>query len=162
MVFLTQLPPLLLLLSTCLALAKGLNLTLSVPSYIPTLPPSTSAYLTTFNRSLSSLVTRSNLFIFSDLTPWPEDTQKTTSYLLDIACRDYDFASYGVDVKKSEVDGVVAEVYRVVRGGVEIGRDGERVKITENRGENTLPSVGAVELKVLKVRDYYEARSGCA
>lgn len=73
------------------------------------------------------------------------------SYLLDIVCKDYDFLGYGVDVvdaKGEEEDRPVVEVYRVGRGGVEMG---ERVKVGE----------GGVEVRVLRAREYYEARSGC-
>ena len=62
---------------------------------------------------------------------------------------------YGVDVvvdaKKGEEEGdrpVVVEVYRVGRGGVEMG---ERIRVGE----------GGVEVRVLRAREYYEARSGC-
>ena len=72
------------------------------------------------------------------------------SYLLDIVCKDYDFVGYGVDIvdAKGEDDRPVVEVYRVARGGVEMG---ERVKVGE----------GGVEVRVLRAREYYEARSGC-
>jgi len=66
------------------------------------------------------------------------------SYLLDVACKDYDFASYGVDVWGSGK----TEIFRVGRGGVEIG---ERATVGE----------GPVGLRVLKGREYYEARQGC-
>ena len=71
-------------------------------------------------------------------------TTATISYLLDIACRDYDFMSYGVDVRS---DGVV-QVYRVSRGGIVTG---EKVTVGEE----------PVEVRVLRSREYYEARAGC-
>ncbi len=58
---------------------------------------------------------------------------------------------YGVDIvdaKGEEEARPVVEVYRVGRGGVEMG---ERVKVGE----------GGVEVRVLRAREYYEARSGC-
>ena len=62
---------------------------------------------------------------------------------------------YGVDVvvdaKKGEEEEdrpVVVEVFRAGRGGVEMG---ERVRVGE----------GGVEVRVLRAREYYEARSGC-
>lgn len=77
------------------------------------------------------------------------------SYLLDIVSKDYDFLGYGVDVSVDKKgDGgeddrpVVMEVYRVGRGAVEMG---ERVRVGE----------GGVEVRVLRAREYYEARSGC-
>ena len=66
-------------------------------------------------------------------------------------CKDYDFLGYGVDIvdaKGEAEDRPVVEVYRVGRGGVEMG---ERVKVGE----------GGVEVRVLRAREYYEARSGC-
>lgn len=66
------------------------------------------------------------------------------SYLLDIACRDYDFLSYGVDVGS---DGAVL-VYRVGRGGMVVG---EKVRVGEE----------PVEVRVLRGREYYEGRAGC-
>lgn len=83
---------------------------------------------------------RNNSFVFKNL-PTPS---ASVSYLLDIACRDYDFVSYGVDV---DVDGVV-EVYRIGRGGAEMGK---RVVVGE----------GPVEVKVVKGREFYQARVGC-
>ena len=58
---------------------------------------------------------------------------------------------YGVDVvdaKGEAEDRPVVEVYRVGWGGVDTG---ERVKVGE----------GGVEVRVLRAREYYEARSGC-
>lgn len=52
--------------------------------------------------------------------------------------------SYGVDVKS---DGVV-QVYRVSRGGIVTG---EKVTVGEE----------AVEVRVLRSREFYEARAGC-
>lgn len=107
-------------------------------------------------------MTRKNTFVFRNLpSPSPSDSTScsdvsspatseaagtigTVSYLLDIACRDYDFLSYGVDVKS---DGAVL-VYRVSRGGIAVG---EKVMVGEE----------PVEVRVLRSRDYYEARAGC-
>ena len=64
---------------------------------------------------------------------------------------------YGVDVvvdkkgngeEEEEDRPVVVEVYRGGRGGMEMG---ERVRVGE----------GGVEVRVLRAREYYEARSGC-
>ncbi|CAF9934792.1 MAG: hypothetical protein ALECFALPRED_006092 [Alectoria fallacina] len=134
--------------------AATLTLTLSVPPHIPALPPSTTAILTTHGQRIKAPVTRRNTFVFRNLTS-PEDpasldaaagtttTTATISYLLDIACRDYDFMSYGVDVRS---DGVV-QVYRVSRGGIVTG---EKVTVGEE----------PVEVRVLRSREYYEARAG--
>ena len=123
------------------------SLTLRVPANIPALPPTTRAILTTTNRTLKAPVTRSNTFTLTDILPRSQSTtgeDNTVSYLLDIACRDYDFMSYGVDVKS---DGKV-EVYKVQRGGIEIG------------GRETVGEEG-FEVRVLRVREYYEERAGC-
>ncbi len=148
--------PLVLLLAFVTALTApfvhAATLTLQVPPQIPALPPSTRAYLTTTNSTLSAPVTRTNSFVFRDLSSTSTDpkssasatTTTTTSYLLNIACRDFDFASYGVDIKS---DGAV-EVYRVGGGGWE---QGGRVAVGN----------GPLELRVLRARDFYDKRGGC-
>ena len=134
--------------------ALCVSLTLQVPHNIPTLPPSTTAYLTALNSTLHTPITRTNAFIFHDIssiysrhTDAPTSSSAATStkaYLLDIACRDYDFASYGVDIKSN---GIV-EIYRVGRGGIV---QGEKVAVGD----------GPIELRVLKAREFYEKRGGC-
>ena len=142
---------LLALILPILATTSSPPLILRVPPHISALPPNTHAILTTKNHTLKAPVTRANTFTFTGnlIPPYPspstgENTKTKVSYLLDIACRDYDFMSYGLDV---EEDGNT-EIYRVARGGAEIG--GREVV-----GE------GGVELRVLRVRDYYEQRPGC-
>ncbi|KAF6220058.1 hypothetical protein HO133_003883 [Letharia lupina] len=140
-----------LLVSLLPTLISAATLTLSVPPHIPALPPSTSAILTTHGQRIKVPVTRSNTFVFRNLTsPSTSDPASSgsergisVSYLLDIACRDYDFLSYGVDVKS----GGVVQVYRVSRGGIVTG---EKVTVGEE----------PVEVRVLRGRDYYEARAG--
>lgn len=134
--------------------ALCVSLTLQVPHNIPALPPSTTAYLTALNSTLHTPITRTNTFIFRDLSSFytphtdaPTSSSAATStkaYLLDIACRDYDFASYGVDIKSN---GIV-EIYRVGRGGIV---QGEKVAVGD----------GPIELRVRKARDFYEKRGGC-
>lgn len=141
-----------LLVSLLPTLISAATLTLSVPPHIPALPPSTSAILTTHGQRIKVPVTRSNTFVFRNLTsPSTSDPASSgsergisVSYLLDIACRDYDFLFYGVDVKS----GGVVQVYRVSRGGIVTG---EKVTVGEE----------PVEVRVLRGRDYYEARAGC-
>ncbi|KAL6720345.1 hypothetical protein ACLMJK_002266 [Lecanora helva] len=124
------------------------SLLLRVPANIPALPPTTRAILTTKNQTLRAPVTRANTFIFNNI---PSISGRNAgaaeggavSYLLDIACKDYDFMSYGLDVKG---DGKM-EVYRVQRGGIEIGG---REEVREE----------GFEVRVLRVREYYEARAG--
>ena len=132
-------------------LVSAVTLMLQVPPNIPALPPSTAAFLTARNFTLHTPITRANTFIFPEISSihstdgaTSASATKTTSYLLDIACRDYDFAPYGVDVKSN---GIV-EIYRVSRGGIE---QGEKVTVGD----------GAIELRVLKAREFYEKRGGC-
>ena len=129
-----------------LTTVSAITLTLQVPAHIPALPSTTTAYLRTSGRILKAPVTRKNAFVFRNIT-----RAEAGSYLLDIVCKDYDFLGYGVDIvdaKGEEEDRPVVEVYRVGRGGVEMG---ERVKVGE----------GGVEVRVLRAREYYEARAGC-
>ncbi|KAL9103719.1 MAG: hypothetical protein Q9163_001269 [Psora crenata] len=121
-------------------------LTLSVPPNVPALPSSTTAILVTNGTTIKAPVTRRNTFVFHDVLsqlPNPSAASTKIQCFLEIACRDYDFASYGLDVFESGE----MELYRVARGGIEIG---ERVKV----------GASPVELKVLRVRDYYEVRAG--
>ncbi|KAM0797575.1 hypothetical protein BDR22DRAFT_824203 [Usnea florida] len=134
-------------------LISAFTLTLSVPPHIPALPPSTTAILTTHGHRIQTPITRRNTFVFRNLTS--SDTTGSGSgsetggggegvvYLLDIACRDYDFLTYGVDVGR----GGEVLVYRVGRGG---GVLGEKVVVGEE----------PVEVRVARGRDYYEARAG--
>jgi hypothetical protein len=141
---------LLLTILPLLTFALTYPLTLRVPPTIPALPPSTRAILTTKNHTLTAPVTRANTFNFrsTDLTSLfttqTSTKAETRSYLLDIACRDYDFVSYGLDVSS---DGKM-EVYRVMRGGIEVG------------GREEVGEAG-VEVRVLRAREYYEGRAGC-
>lgn len=122
------------------------TLTLQVPAHIPALPPSTRAILISKNLTLKAPIRRDNTFVFDDLTRPLQSTSKKekVSYLLDIACKDYDIASYGIDVYGSGK----MEMFGVGRGAVEIG----------GRAEVGDRPVG---LRVLKGREYYEARQGC-
>lgn len=121
-------------------------LTLQVPANIPALPPATRAILTVNNLTLKEPIRRDNTFVFADLMEPLQSTSdnEKVSYLLDIACKDYDFASYGIDVWGSGK----MEMFGVGRGGVEIAG---RAEVGER----------PVGLRVLKGRDYYEARVGC-
>lgn len=112
------------------------TLTLSLPSHLPQLPSSTRAILTTTGATRTAPLSRANTFVFNNLTD-------PASYLLDIACRDYDFVPLKVEVKKR---GIV-EVWR--------GRNGQRQeRLPEGPG-------GTVELRVVRKREYYEERAGC-
>lgn len=149
MQFLIAMPAFLVLLLPQLALSA--SLTLQVPHNIPPLPPSTTAYLTAHNSTIHAPIRRTNSFVFLDLSSihitdgaTSTSATKTKSYLLDIACRDYDFAPYGVDVKSNGI----LEIYRVSPGGIP---QGEKVTVGD----------GPIELKVVKAREFYEKRGGC-
>lgn len=153
-------------------LTTPLTLTLSVPSQLPPLPPSTRAILTAPHGGprIKAPVTRQNTFVFRNLTAPPaprrelatsptgndEDGggKRAGTYSLDIACRDYDFLSYGVDVEEEGEGGGVGEmrVYRTGRGAGAGGVVGEKVVVK---------SGGVVEVRVLRGREFYEGRAGC-
>lgn len=86
--------------------------------------------------------------------------KRVGTYSLDIACRDYDFLSYGVDVEEEDEGGKEEEgeeggemrVYRVGRGAGAGGVVGEKVVVK---------SGGVVEVRVLRGREFYEGRAGC-
>lgn len=156
-------------LTTPICAAPPHALTLRVPPSIPALPYSSLAILTTTNHTARAPVRRDNSFVFSssDLLPSNLLAKAATgsrkagerfSYLLDFTCRDYDFASYGVDVdptsaKEAEkgTDGQdwKVELYRVGRGGIEIA--GTR----ETAGKE------GVDVRVMRGREYFEERVGC-
>ena len=107
-----------------LTTVSAITLILQVPVHIPALPSTTTAYLRKSGHILKAPVTRKNAFVFRNIT-----SANAGSYLLDIACKDYDFLGYGVDIvdaKGEAADRPVVEVYRVGRGRVEMG---ERVKV---------------------------------
>ena len=145
-----------LLISLLPASITAATLTLAVPPHLPALPPSTGAILTAPGHRVRAPVTRRNTFVFRNLTaPLSSSADPsgagtgaatTVSYLLEIACRDYDFLSYGVDVT-GDGEGAV-RVYRVGRGGAAAG---DKVVVGDE----------PVEVRVLRTRDYYEARAGC-
>ncbi|MCJ1280227.1 hypothetical protein MMC21_008054 [Puttea exsequens] len=129
------------------------NLTLLPPSSLPPLPPTTHALLTSPNKTLRAPVRRDNTFVFllDDIRPSPalqsatrtNKEKETATYILTIACRDYDFASYGIAAGS---EGGL-EMWRVGHGGVEVG---ERAGVEGGR----------VGVRVLKGREFYEGRAG--
>lgn len=74
---------------------------------------------------------------------------------LDVACRDYEFWSYGIDVSAGGSGKV--EVFRVARGGWEVGG---REILNKEGGEGEGLEIG-VEIRVLKGKEFYEMRAGC-
>jgi len=133
-----------------LQLALSASLTIHLPSNSPhlpnpnALPPSTHATLTTTGTYLTTPLTRSSTFRFTNITA-------PGSYLLDIYSRDTTFAPYRVDVQDTgdnEDGGIriigVWETYR--------GND------WDNKGQFMGRDI--VEAKVLGRRNFYEKREG--
>ncbi|KAI4130705.1 MAG: hypothetical protein LQ338_001606 [Usnochroma carphineum] len=136
-IMLPTLLPLFILLLLPFTLATTLTLTL--PPSTPLLPPSTRAHLTTHGHTSTAPLTRANNFVFRNLTQPGE-------YNLDIYCRDWDFEPGIVVIPQTE--GNAVEVYR-------------RSRKTGQRGGRLLPGEGgAVEVKLGRRREYYEARGG--
>jgi hypothetical protein len=130
-----------------LALSTTTFLTISIPSSpqlpsLSTLPPSTSASLTTLSTSYTAHINAQSNFVFRNVS--------AGSYLLSIACASHAFAPLRVDVG---LDGTV-EAWRTFRGNE-----------WENRGESVM-GIGdgngkTVEAKVLGAKGYYMERAGC-
>lgn len=117
-------------------LTNATSLTISVPSNLRLLPPSTRAILTTTGKVHKTTVTRWNTFYLQQIT-YP------ATYLLDIACRDYDFERLRVEVDE---EGNLEVWNRWYGGGEKVVEGGVDVKL---------------EVRVLRNRDYYEERPGC-
>lgn len=123
------------LLSYLLLFTNATSLTISVPANLRFLPPSTRAILTTSGTVHKAPITRWNTFKLKDIT-YP------ATYILDIACRDYDFERLRVEVD----DGGRLAVWTGWYGGGEKVVEGSDV---------------ALEVRVLRTRHYYEDRPGC-
>lgn len=123
------------LLPYLLLLVNATSLTISVPANLRPLPPSTRAILTTTGTVHKTHVTQWNTFVLKNI-------KHPASYLLDIACRDYDFERMRVEVDE---EGRLA-VWQGWYGGGE--------KVVEGLDV-------ALEVRVLRNRDYYEDRPGC-
>lgn len=122
-----------------LPLTLAAELQLSLPSNLPTLPPSTHALLSQPSTApISAPITTSNGFLFRNLT--------AGSYDLHIACRDYDFER---DVTVEVLESGKVEVFRV-------GNYGMGAKTSIVAGEDN-----GIELRVLRRREFYEEREGC-
>lgn len=107
------------------------TLTLHLPPNLPPLHPSTNALLidTAFTRT--ALLTRANTFVFRNLT-------ESGTYLLDIGCRDWDFAPMVAHVRDA---------------GIEVARKGG--------GELKRMEGGGWEVRVVRPRQGWEDRGGC-
>ncbi|KAI9870538.1 MAG: hypothetical protein M1830_004116, partial [Pleopsidium flavum] len=130
----------LILTSLLLTLVSAASLSLVIPpsNLVPnpsTLPASTFATLTNTGRTYTAPFQRNAHFTFRNLT--------VGSYLLDVRCRDYNFAPLRVDVGGSDE----VEVWQTFRGHE-----------WDNKGEKIMER--PVHVKVLAGKDYYEERSG--
>ena len=144
------------------------SLTISVPPSPPllpnphSLPASTHATLQASGHHLSAPFSRSNTFVFSNLTDG--------SYLLEVHCHDFLFPALRVDVSRTiftepkddgtgvEVRGLELQAWRTYWG---------------NEWDNKGPSMGGgqvregedgdivVEVRPLIAKDYYQQRAGC-
>lgn len=113
------------------------SLTLHLPPNLPPLHPSTRALLTTTGITESAPITRSNTFVFRNLTT-------AGVYALDIGCRDWDFAPMVVEVRQGKKGAGV---------GIEVKRKGG--------GELRMLEGGGWEVRVIQARDCWEDRGGC-
>jgi O-acetylhomoserine/O-acetylserine sulfhydrylase len=146
-----SLTPLLLLFLLPLShLSSAADLTFSIPpsGSVPnpaTLPPYTSASLTTLSSRLSAPLSIANTFIFHNVS--------AGSYLLDIHCRDAVFQPFRVDVAvvKTQNQAQAVDVFQTFRGN-EWGNKGEKIAEKEK---------GVWEVRAVKTKAYYEERSGC-
>lgn len=135
----------LLLLLPILALSLSTELTILIPStsQLPqaaTLPPSTTASLTTLSATYSAHLSSQNSFHFRNVSA-------PGSYLLSISCATHAFPPLRVDVS---ADGTV-EAWRTIRGNE-----------WENKGEEFNVGEGNVlEVKALGGKAYYMKRQGC-
>lgn len=129
---LTRLPVVILISLLPCALANQQILTLYLPSNLPPVPSSSIALLVDTGFTRTAPLTRANTFVFRNLT-------RPGSYLLDIGCRDWDFAPMVAHVR----DGAGIEVER--RGGGELKR----------------VEGGGWEARVVKPRHLWEDRGGC-
>lgn len=127
-------------------LASALHVRFQVPAspQIPnpaTLPPSTTATLTTLGSLYTAPLSASNTFDFRGLSPG--------SYLLDVHCPTHVFLPMRVDVSSEDV-----EVWGTFRGNE-----------WDNKGElfpaNIVKGTKVVDVKVLGPKNYYFERSGC-
>ncbi|WEW56338.1 hypothetical protein PRK78_001781 [Emydomyces testavorans] len=137
--------------------ASILTITIPASNLLPNpgaLPPSTHATLTTLSPRhalLKAPLSRSSSFSFRNLGLDSDSSLQTSSYLLDIHSRDYEFAPYRVDVS---ADGNIIGVWETYRGNP-----------WDNKGAEKAVGTGSglvhVEVKVLKKREFYEEREKC-
>lgn len=129
---LSRLPIIILISLLPCALADHQTLTLHLPPNLPPLAPSINALLVDTAFTRTAPLTRANTFVFRNLT-------QPGSYLLDIGCRDWDFAPMVAHVR----EGAGIEVVR--KGGGELKRMED----------------GGWEARLVKPRQGWEDRGGC-
>lgn len=147
--------PLLPLLLLPVTLATHLRLTIPSSPLLPnpsTLPPSTSATLTTLGRVLTAPLRADNAFDFRNVS--------AGSYLLDVHCHTHAFRPLRVDVREEEEQEKV-EVWGTFRGN-EWSNKGEKIEIGEVVDASAgLEKVWGFEGKVLGGKEYLLERTGC-
>ncbi|KAL8846323.1 MAG: hypothetical protein Q9221_008589 [Calogaya cf. arnoldii] len=124
-----------------------MTLTLTLPSTLPPLSPSTRAHLTTHNRQFTTPLTLARTFRFANLTV-------PGTYNLDIYSRDYDFEG-AVVVITNPTEGNADNGVEVYRRNSRARGKGSRMAEVGEKGGNK-----RVELRVRGVKGYYEERQG--
>jgi ER membrane protein complex subunit 7 len=140
---------LLLLLPTLAPALSTTALTILIPPspQLPqpaALPPSTTASLTTLQRTYSASLRSDNGFRFRNVSA-------PGSYLLSISCATHAFPPLRVDVAR---DGTV-QAWRTFRGN-DWGNRGEEYAVVKGEGMSNV-----LEIKALGGMGYYMERQGC-
>jgi hypothetical protein len=131
------------------------RLAISIPptQFLPnpsTLPSSTHATLHAHGVPISTLLTRSNKFLFDDVAPG--------SYLLNVHCRDYHFEPLRIDIVANDTapGGEYVTSWQTFRGN-EWDNKGE----IRGQGHGADPEGVKIEARPTGVKDYYQPRQGC-
>jgi len=133
------------------ALSTHLRIAISPTNLLPnpaTLPPSTTASLTTLSSLHRAPLRVDNTFDFRNVT--------SGSYLLDVHCHTHAFAPLRVDVHEGEVNEV--EVWGTFRGN-EWANKGEALAARKVTEEGKL--IWGFEVKAGAEREYLLERAGC-
>lgn len=134
------------------ALVSSTHLSIFVPAShaLPnpsTLPPSTSATLTTLGHSYVAPLSIDNNFAFRNVS--------AGSYLLSVSCATHEFAPLRIDVGAPGPGGEAkVEAWGTFRGN-EWDNKGEVMPVGGENGVNVL------EVRVVGGKEYYVPRSGC-
>ena len=117
------------------------------------LPPSTRLTLQRLNNTLVAPITRSNTFVFRNVSPG--------SYLGTVQCRDYAFGPLRVDITPStgQEDTHNVDVWQTFWAN-EWGNKGERRGGGIWSPESREPVV--TDIMAERVKEYYQDRMGCA